>query len=245
MKAFNYILIFLSAVVLFSGRAHADVVPPGAVQTISVFGVCKEITNNHSSGLTVFVPTASDAEWGGFRTSLPPGVTMGECRCNLPWGGTIPHGASVAAYQAAGVACGGGCTGEMRTCNSGILSGSYTNQSCSVAVCAGCGLPWGGSIAHGASVRAYQDDHLDCGSDCERADNAENRVCNNGSLSGSMGHASCSAGPCDEDDGDGGGGDGGGGGGDSDKVCSNCCNCGAGDCAGGNCCDMYSDGSCR
>lgn len=59
----------------------------------------------------------------------------GGSTCTLPWGGTIASGASVTAYQAANVACGGSCTSQTRTCNNGILSGTYTAQSCSVDAC--------------------------------------------------------------------------------------------------------------
>lgn len=50
--------------------------------------------------------------------------------CNLPWGGTIANGASVTAYQYGSVPCGSNCAQETRTCNNGILSGSYASQNC-------------------------------------------------------------------------------------------------------------------
>lgn len=46
--------------------------------------------------------------------------------CTLPWGGTISHGQSVTAFQAA---C-GTCASQSRTCSGGVLSGTFTNQSC-------------------------------------------------------------------------------------------------------------------
>lgn len=55
--------------------------------------------------------------------------------CNLPWGGTINNGQSVTAYQAASVACGQTCASQTRTCSGGVLSGTYTHQSCSVRSC--------------------------------------------------------------------------------------------------------------
>lgn len=112
--------------------------------------------------------------------------------CTLPWGGSINHGQSATAYQTSSVACGSTCTSQSRTCNNGSLSGSYTNQSCSVSPCASCPLPWGGSINHGQSATAYQSASVPCGSSC----NSQNRTCNNGSLSGSYSNASCSVGAC-------------------------------------------------
>jgi len=51
--------------------------------------------------------------------------------CALPWGGTISQGQSVMAYSAASVGNGQLCTAQTRTCGtSGLLSGSYTSQSC-------------------------------------------------------------------------------------------------------------------
>lgn len=53
--------------------------------------------------------------------------------CALPWGGTIGQGQSVTAYSAASKPPGQLCSAatETRTCSaSGILSGSFTSQSC-------------------------------------------------------------------------------------------------------------------
>ncbi len=49
--------------------------------------------------------------------------------CTLPWGGTLAHGGSVNAYPSSTNA-GGACLGEVRYCNNGTLSGSYTFKSC-------------------------------------------------------------------------------------------------------------------
>ncbi len=47
-------------------------------------------------------------------------------------GKTISHGGSKTAYQNSSVPSGSSCVSETRTCNNGVLSGSYTNSSCSV-----------------------------------------------------------------------------------------------------------------
>ena len=49
--------------------------------------------------------------------------------CNLPWGGTLTHGSSVTAYQSASA---NPCVPQTRTCTDGTLSGTYTNQTCTV-----------------------------------------------------------------------------------------------------------------
>jgi hypothetical protein len=55
--------------------------------------------------------------------------------CNLPWGGQINDTQSVTAYQNATEAAAGSATctsSQTRTCNNGVLSGTYTNQNCAV-----------------------------------------------------------------------------------------------------------------
>ena len=112
--------------------------------------------------------------------------------CTLPWGGSIAHNGSVTAYASSTVPCGSSCSSQTRSCNDGTLSGSYGAQSCSATSCSGCSLPWGGSIAHNASVTAYSSSSVSCGSSCS----SQTRSCNNGSLSGSYGYGSCSVAGC-------------------------------------------------
>jgi hypothetical protein len=71
---------------------------------------------NTAHGVTVSLGTLS-TNWT---------ATTNSGACDLPWGGTINHGQSVTAFQAA---C-GTCTSESRTCSGGVLSGTFTNQSC-------------------------------------------------------------------------------------------------------------------
>ena len=52
--------------------------------------------------------------------------------CDLPWGGSITSGSSVVAYQSPSVNSPAVCVSQNRNCNDGTLSGSYTNQSCTV-----------------------------------------------------------------------------------------------------------------
>jgi len=114
-------------------------------------------------------------------TITKPGTTSGAC--NLPWGGTIGSGSIVTAYQTNGH---NNCpsVSETRSCSNGVLSGSYTYATCSAPV--SCPLPWGGTIANGASTTAYQ---TSTSSNCASA--AETRTCSNGTLSGSYMYQTC------------------------------------------------------
>lgn len=113
------------------------------------------------------------------------GQTGGTCTgstCTLPWGGSIAHGASVTAYSGCSAS---GCASETRTCSFGVLSGSYTNQTCTgCPAAASCNLPWGGSIASGASVTAYTNCSV---TTCS----SQTRTCTNGTLSGTYPNAGC------------------------------------------------------
>lgn len=114
--------------------------------------------------------------------------------CDLPWGGSLANGASVDAYTTAHVACGETCpVPNRRTCTNGVLSGSGNEPSCSITPCGGCALPWGGSLANGSSVQAYASNTAACGASCPAA---TTRTCNDGVLSGSGDHASCTVTEC-------------------------------------------------
>ena len=45
---------------------------------------------------------------------------------------SIPHGSSVTAYERSSVVSPSGCVSQSRTCNNGVLSGTYVNKVCSV-----------------------------------------------------------------------------------------------------------------
>jgi len=110
--------------------------------------------------------------------------------CSLPWGGTINNGQSVTAYSAATAPVGQLCSAiqQTRTCTNGTLSGSFTQQSCSVAP---CNLPWGGTIASGQTVTAYSAANPPAGQACTTI--AQTRTCSLGNLSGSYTQQACSA----------------------------------------------------
>ncbi len=113
--------------------------------------------------------------------------------CGLPWGGSVPGGQTVVAYQSPqSASC--GALSEIRSCNDGVLSGSYTNNNCTepsvpapipapAPATAECLLPapaWLGFLAHGGSITAYP---KNVSNNCAAI--KEVRTCNNGVLSGS------------------------------------------------------------
>jgi len=112
---------------------------------------------------------------------LSGGYALQSCAagCTLPWGGSLGSGQSVNAFLSASPS--GACTQETRTCTDGVLSGSYTAESCT----GGCNLPWGGSLAAGQNTQAFQS------ATPTGACVAETRTCNNGTLSGSYSAQSC------------------------------------------------------
>lgn len=105
--------------------------------------------------------------------------------CSLS-GQAVEHGASVTAYASDSVAFGGSCTSQTRTCNNGVLSGSYNARTCQVASAASCTFN-GETVAHGTSFTAYAASKVDAGGSCS----AQLRSCDNGVISGSYAFASC------------------------------------------------------
>jgi hypothetical protein len=103
-------------------------------------------------------------------------------------GQTIAHGETVSAFLNSSVAYGEMCSVETRMCDNGHLSGTYSYSSCDAGQPNSC-LFNGQTIAHGASVTAFESSTVSSGSTC----NSENRICNNGNLSGSFSFASCEA----------------------------------------------------
>jgi hypothetical protein len=87
--------------------------------------------------------------------------------CNLPWGGSLPHGQSVQAWSQETATCPRTCSlyqGSL-TCNNGNLQGAQTytfkscvsttpqNPNCTTGTCT---TPWGVTINVGDSFIAYQ-----------------------------------------------------------------------------------------
>lgn len=51
----------------------------GASAEITEHGQCRAITNTHTSGSAIFIPTRTPAEWTSFIGSPIPGVTVAAC----------------------------------------------------------------------------------------------------------------------------------------------------------------------
>lgn len=129
--------------------------------------------------------TCSDGTLSGSYSNASCVVNMAaSCSFN---GQTVSHGASVTGYATASVPYGSSCSAQTRTCNNGTLSGSAAYSSCSVTPAASCNFN-GRTVNHGASVTGYASATVPFGSTCS----GQTRTCNNGSLSGSGNHSSCS-----------------------------------------------------
>lgn len=158
----------------------------------TVSGTCKACSNGGCNPSTVPVNGGNPT---GTLTCINGAIDPPTCTpatCNPPWGGTIANGASVTAYSTTNVAwnqsCAAGGTQETRTCNNGTLSGTFTNQTCTVDTPLPCNeAPWG-AIAHGNSVTAYTSATVPNGDSCT----SETRTCTNGVLSGNLTFQNCS-----------------------------------------------------
>ena len=91
----------------------------------------------------------------------------------------IQHGESVTWYQSSTVPYGSECVSEIRTCNDGILSGSYEYASCTPESASSCELPWWWTTWHWAVVTWYKTESETCPGECEWV----SATCNNGSWS--------------------------------------------------------------
>ena len=104
-------------------------------------GVCSSTHYNCSTGTSVNnVDGASSWTWGcngsnGGTSTGSSACVEAKASCSPPtplWGSSIPSGSSVTAYQTSSVVSPSTCVSQTRTCTNGVLSGSYTNQSCTV-----------------------------------------------------------------------------------------------------------------
>lgn len=110
--------------------------------------------------------------------------------CALPWGGTISHGQSVSAYQQATALSPTLCSQllETRVCQNGVLSGSYTQPSCTQQH-QECDVPGYGKLLHGQQLPSYQAASVPCGQSCTQV----TLSCVDGALQGGSYVASCQA----------------------------------------------------
>lgn len=122
---------------------------------------------------------------------LSGNYNFGSCQVAAPSscqfnGQTVASGQTVRAYQNSTVPFGSSCVPEDRQCNNGQLSGSYNFNICSVSTAASCSFN-GQTVAHNATVTAYQNSSVPSGSNCV----SQQRTCFNGTLSGTYNAGSC------------------------------------------------------
>ena len=113
-----------------------------------------------------------------------PGTTQSYAMCNFS-GSSMSHGVSVTAYQYPTAVPGSSCVSEIRSCNNGVLSGSYQYSSCSATEALSCNLD-GVTIPHNADYTFYAASTVPYGKYCDSQEyGAQTRTCSNGVLSGS------------------------------------------------------------
>ena len=101
-------------------------------------------------------------------------------------GEIVKGGQSITAYLASTVTASESCQPEKRTCQDGQLSGSYLYSSCTPDAPRSC-LFDGRTIPHGQAVTAFLASTTPYGQACR----SQQRVCNDGSLSGTYNYSSC------------------------------------------------------
>lgn len=84
------------------------------------------------SAVLLVASLTAGAETYQFQLPLH-GLAVAQPSCSLPWGGSIPNGQTVTAYQTASVPHTDTCSSEVRSCTKGVLSGSFAASSCVVA----------------------------------------------------------------------------------------------------------------
>jgi len=103
-------------------------------------------------------------------------------------GKSLESGTNVDAYQTSSVPYGDVCTKELRSCQNGVLTGSFTFSNCTVNGPVSC-LFNGKTIARGESVEAFLQSSVPSDQKCTK----ELRLCENGVLSGSFSNSTCTA----------------------------------------------------
>lgn len=167
-------------VCLFIAPAQAACVNPAGLEGEKIY--------NSSEKMMQF---CNGTNWVAMACKNTNNIAPGPC--NVPWGGTIPSGSDVTAYQTASVPFGNTCTSETRSCNNNVLSGSYSFGTCTINPAANCARPWGGTVNHGSNITAYQNALEPFGGSCS----SETRACFNGTLDGSYTNQTCSVDPGD------------------------------------------------
>ena len=105
-------------------------------------------------------------------------------------GTEVGEGTTVVAYLESVPAGGTECQPQVRTCQNGILSGSYAYAHCGAATARSC-LFNGQTLNDGKAITAYVSSTAPATGTCQ----SESRVCHDGILSGTNAYSTCSAAP--------------------------------------------------
>lgn len=179
---------------VLSGSYNSPCCSPGAPASCTFDGRSlahgEEVTAFQNSSVA-FGGTCSSEKRTCSNGQLSGSFTFGSCTVGAPAsclfnGQSVAHGSSVQAFQTSSVDFGQSCTAQTRTCANGVLSGSATFSSCTVGAARSCTFN-GRNIAHGESVYGYAQSSVPFGQSCL----FQERVCNNGTLSGSYTFGSC------------------------------------------------------
>ena len=143
MNFFYQILIAFIILVLSNTTSAAQEVTSGiwsvnngATLEIDAHGECFDVTNNHSSGKAIMVPTGTATEWSSFQVGTPTGVTLSACVGGptadqvMYFSSTNCSGATALAATGTGYACTGSasCTSDAHD-NTGTLNTTTYNFS--------------------------------------------------------------------------------------------------------------------
>jgi len=160
---------------LFNGKtvAHGESVDAYANSTVAYGSQCavekRTCNNGVLSGSSLYAACAADQP--------------ASCLFN---GKTIEHGTVLKAFSSSAVKFGQLCQSEDRTCQNGVLSGSFVFESCEAGQPAACSFN-GQTVAHGQIIKAFQNSSVQYGSSCV----SEDRTCTDGQLSGVYQYGSC------------------------------------------------------
>ena len=165
------------------GGSNPNTCTPGQSQTQTVdcpTGQVGAITQSRTS-------TCPGPQWSTWSTTANTCQGAGPNACTLD-SVTVNNGDSRAFFSMRTVSFGNTCSTSSRTCASGTFGGDVTYQYARCSVDAGANCTFNNtSVAHDASVTAYQSQSVSVGQTCV----SESRTCTNGTLGGSYQYAAC------------------------------------------------------
>ncbi len=132
--------------------------------------------------------SVAGTEFCDANPTLPECTNPSPAQCSFN-GVILSNGETVVAYRNPTVDAGKSCRSEVRKCNDGTLSGNFKYSDCKVNAPKACSFD-GKTMASGDAVKAYLKSSVPFGESCAE----QERVCNNGSLSGSYQYSSCKVG---------------------------------------------------